>query len=429
MNRIFLLFTAAFLFTPSLRAGDDKVNVLGYYAVNNSLDGQLMVDMVNVLRFYPVFAMRDSTNSVFVTIYYGGNIFSRPARQMDGGRYWQVLLPIFRLGEAIQRIEVDVRFGLRKSIIESYQKKLDIIAFEIRNEQDKERQKFKGTKKEFGDLIKSNNKEFNKLGLTSAQADQLRKHLEEDVDTYETLRDSLITGEADREIADSLISIRSQSLKQYLSNYEIDVKQKIMSLELQRNQVLDSVRTKLARLIEIDLTDTNYSGPSVRRSDLIISDDLNSARILYRNYKKELRYMPALDPAERMGVFRVRYVPFPVVGTPDNAKTTLRGPTGDNALTVFEVGLAFGDAIVPGDEFVMPEFSFRRLGFAFAITEKLFNSDAQIVALALTYDFNSYGSIGVGANLAQHQVHEYFSFGINKKAFEVALAGLTGLFK
>ena len=74
-------------------------------------------------------------------------------------------------------------------------------------------------------------------------------------------------------------------------------------------------------------------------------------------------------------------------------------------------------------------FSFRRLGVVFAITEKMFNKDAQIIGLALTYDFNSYGSIGVGGNFAQSEANPYFSLGINKKAFEAVLGGLPGLFK
>ena len=59
----------------------------------------------------------------------------------------------------------------------------------------------------------------------------------------------------------------------------------------------------------------------------------------------------------------------------------------------------------------------------------LFNDDAEIIDLALTYDFNSYGSIGIGGNFAHHEVHPHISFGINKKAFEAVLTGLAGLFK
>ena len=203
---------------------------------------------------------------------------------------------------------------------------------------------------------------------------------------------------------------------------------RISSSKAMYTMAADTLVRRLRHEIEMGLVDTLYSGPSVRPSDLVIDPSFTSARILYRNYKRELRYMPALDPAERMGIFRIRYVPFPVAGLPGNPKTTLRGPFGENP-TVFEVGLAFGDAIVPGDEFVVPEFSSKRLGVAFAVTEKLFNDDARIIGLVLTYDFNSYGSIGIGGNFAQHETNPYFSFGINKKAFEAVLSGLAGLFK
>lgn len=70
-------------------------------------------------------------------------------------------------------------------------------------------------------------------------------------------------------------------------------------------------------------------------------------------------------------------------------------PFVNNSLTVFEIGLGFGNVTVPGDEFVKPTLSFDRLGVAVAITEKLFSNDAEILALALTYDFNVYGILGL----------------------------------
>ena len=178
-----------------------------------------------------------------------------------------------------------------------------------------------------------------------------------------------------------------------------------------------------------ELSDTSYVGPSVRKSDIVVDLEGGTGRILYRNYKSALRYMPALDPAERMGIFRVRYIPFPIVGTSSNPRMNLMKPMSATSPTVFEVGLAFGDAIVPGDEFVVPEFSWRRLGVAFATTEKLFSDSAEIIGLALTYDFNSYGSIGIGGNFARNEVHGYASLGINKKAFEAVIGGIAKLFK
>ena len=107
-----LRIAAVLLIVRSLVAAGEPPNVISYYAVNNTLDGQPMIDMVNVLRFYPVYAMRSSIDRVKITIYYGGNIYARDASSYEDGLYWQSLLPSLRLGQAIQRIEVEVRFRL-----------------------------------------------------------------------------------------------------------------------------------------------------------------------------------------------------------------------------------------------------------------------------------------------------------------------------
>jgi hypothetical protein len=192
---------------------------------------------------------------------------------------------------------------------------------------------------------------------------------------------------------------------------------------IERQDLVDSVRASLFSAIQRDLIDSNMTGPSIRRSDIIIEDSLRFARILYRNYKTSLRRLPALDPAERLGIFRARFVPFAILGK------RLVSAFDPDAKAIFEVGLAFGDAIVAGDDFVVPEFSLRRLGVAFVISNELFTENASIRALALTYDFNSYGSIGVGANFPQNKRESYVSFGINKKAFEDLVGELQNLFE
>lgn len=104
----------------------------------------------------------------------------------------------------------------------------------------------------------------------------------------------------------------------------------------------------------------------------------------------------------------------------------------DNSIAVFEIGIGFGDVAVTGDDFVKPTLSFDRLGVAFAISNQLFDSAAQVVALALTYDFNVYGSIGAGVNFSDPEGNQklktYFSFGINKKAFEFLIASISKIF-
>ncbi|TSA24727.1 hypothetical protein D4R75_00885 [bacterium] len=223
-------------------------------------------------------------------------------------------------------------------------------------------------------------------------------------------------------------SIDTQLKQTDYSKFLLDAyKDKILSAFKEQTEFQIHILEKIADVTQASLLDTSFAGPSILKSDIVIVSN-SEAHILYRNYKRNLRFMPALDPAERMGVFRLRYVPFPIVGTQSSPRMNLRKPMSQTSPTVFEIGLAFGDAIVPGDEFVVPEFSWRRLGVAFAITERLFSDSAEVIGLALTYDFNSYGSIGIGGNFARNEVHGYVSFGINKKAFGAVIAGISKLF-
>jgi len=444
-----------------------EVNVLSYYAVTNSLDGQPMIDMTNVIRFFPVFAMRRSIESVTVTIYSGGRICSRQADSLDGKRYWEVMLPEFRLGEAIQRVEVEARFLLPETFKMGIDQLKELQA--VTNQQRKEERRGISVEKrkkldEIEDSLKNE-------GIVGHHIRVLRQALAEDRATYRATRDSIFDvllrfpdslGLAIQRgfVKDTLklpsfaddkafiVTLTSKARSHRMDTSKVDTliekylfagKQVVEDTkkylagvareESQQASLLDAMTTRLARSVEADLADTAYAGPSVRKSDIVIESDQTHARILYRNYKTALRKMTALDPAERMGIFRLRYVPFPIVGTSSNPRMNLRRPLASGSPSVFEVGLAFGDAIVPGDELLAPELTWRRLGVAFAITENLFTEKAEILALALTYDFNSYGSIGLGGNFAGETVHGYASLGINKKAFETLVSQLSGLFK
>ncbi|MBT5872543.1 MAG: hypothetical protein HOH43_03910 [Candidatus Latescibacteria bacterium] len=402
---LLLLFTA-------LNAQAADMNVLSYYAVGNSLDGQPVIDRVNVLRFFPVFAMKDRVTEVEVTVYVGGRIYTRRADKLEEARYWEVLLPTFELGQAIQRLEVEMRFEL-KAID---QERADAIRQAEETKKDK-------VHKDFARLIKTINYAFEqKYALTSSQTDRLRRAWEDGPKEYDLKFDELLPPSArndasEKATLDSLVTLRSTALRDY-------------SPALTQ---IDSLRTDFELRLYTDLSrslsDTLYAGPGVRPSDLVVNYENGSARILYRNYKTALRQMPALDPAEQRGIFRVRYVPFPIAGRKSRSDLTLVNPFDPSSPAVFEIGLAFGNQIVPGDDFVLPGFSFRRFGIAIGITEKLFASDAEIIALALTYDFNSYGSLGAGANFAQDEVHGYGSLGVNKKAFEALLSGLVSIFQ
>ena len=565
-TKIFILFL---LVVPAILNGQSskEVNVLSYYSVGNSLDGELLIDRTNVLRFFPIFAMRDRVDSVHVTIYFGSNMYERFAQPYDNKKYWQVLLPKFRLGEAIQRLEVEVKIELDakysqtiilyknvqsalKMVDEEYEnlKKLFDDIKNKRAELDTSLNQIRSSINTLKDTIKaftkkiSNNNingKIDSLNLDKAKnlidslaivlkesdlfqtihryntsafqkLDSILTHIDstsvfafskdttkarEHINTLKlfakSLSDSLHVADSisnssntyffallnDTTFAGSLSSLKTQldslsknslepiknkfnTIQALLSNNTSTLYRHMEALDKiikrlkpfilpdsskgenhkvlesridillqQQDSMRDTLRNRMATELMIGFVDPNYSGPSVTKADIIIDTCLRYVRILYRNYKTSLRYMPALDPSERMGIFRIRYVPFPIVGTPDRPSPTLMKPMSVGSPTVFEIGLAFGDAIVPGDDFVPTEFSWKRLGVAFAITERLFSDSARVIGLALTYDFNSYGSIGIGGNFAGNEVHGYLSLGINKKAFEAVIKGLAGLFK
>lgn len=491
MKKIFLCL---FIIVSYSNAQPIEENYVNYYAVDNSLDGQIMIEKMNLLRFFPVYAIHDDITNVEVTIYYGNKIYTRKAEKRGEGKYWQCLLPEFELGDAIQRMEVEVKFDLpskhyakfrneaqaiKDSLLNKDTKKIESIQNELLSNKNiiieqssKLSQRLISFQNSINELNKNDltnisdeilklNKmlmpvEQNLIFVTALfsiqglnQGDSVYKALKMPFDELNNFLDRVKSKNVDpllksiidasenykkyfpelKEIANSLfatlklISENVDNIKSYIQKFD-----ELVILEVKAKEEL---RKSILKELNLDLADSMYSGQSVRRSDVIIEPDFRFAKILYRNYNSALRKMPALDPAEKMGIFRVRYVPFPVTSTTINKRGNLYLVpfTGEGAITVFEIGLSFGDAIVPGDQFVFPEFSFKRLGVALALSQKLFAHDAEIKAIALTYDFNSYGSIGLGANLARELIRPYFSFGINKKAFEALLKGLVGVFK
>jgi len=559
---------------------DNEVNVLSYYAVTNSIDGQLMVETQNVMRFYPIFALRQDIDTVAVTIYYGSKIYTRNALRTRMGSYWQVLLPLFTLGEAIQRIEVEVHLNLARRYASSFneltqraeilkgfvsqanqqfQDKLADLAkvMETGRDEVEESRKALEVQRNSIEKIRSSlstmTSKVDRLAATNPQKyldtllndlrdrrlflqrwdsvmvgganaisrklqqglgqlasvarvlDELGKqpgresvmpdsiwnriegssaalgraseifknadslmaktsfrfvpsdssvisHLvplwEGDLRTVKSLRDtvvdldssvnslSLLIAEDYKLTRTTLAAINSAAgrIKARLQQMDFGsflvkaYRDTILTVFKEQMEFKSRVLDSLARLLQVSLLDTSFAGPSILKSDIVIVSE-SEAHILYRNYKRNLRFMPALDPAERLGIFRARYVPFPIVGIQSSPRMNLKRPLSTTSPTVFEIGLAFGNAIVPGDEFVPPEFSWRRLGIAFAITERLFSDSAEVIGLAFTYDFNSYGSIGIGGNFARNEVHGYASLGINKRAFEAVIKGLAALFK
>ena len=447
---------AGILLYTTLLAQED-INVMSYYASDNSLDGQPRIDMINVLRFFPVFAIQENITEVTPTIFYGDNIYTRIADKMNGGQYWQAMLPEFKLGDAIQRLEVKIKFSLADVRLPNINK-LNNILSEIDSNNKALEFNRKNTRGLLGDIHKKIKEEvpnlnkflvekivknlmYNYPSLDTANMVKAKKAELEITSILNTTGSTMnYTDKRKSEIARQIIKLMGNKNKWEVLIEQLKLHAKYIDEYKQLKNKTENDTENLAAseaIIAQDLfneivgefADSSFSGPAIRKYDLVISDDFRSATLLYRYYKNNLRYRKALDPAENLGIFRARYVPFPIVGRPSENKVDLLRPVQAGAPVVFEVGLAFGDEVVSGDNTFKPALSIARLGIAIVITEKLFRDDADILGLALTYDFNSYASIGFGRNLTQGQSYPYYSFGINRKAFEQLLTGLAGLFK
>ena len=451
-------------------------NVLSYYAMGNSIDGQPMIETANVLRFYPVFALQYFTDTVIMTIYYGPYVYTDTARPMNNKQYWEARLPRFELGEAIQRIDVrttiDIsKHPIRRRILAAYNSvkdKLDSFLNDAKQKLDSTgaadlttrlQESMKSLEKSSMDLqhkittkIDTINSNLNcdTLKLDSiiqqlrntasftdvTKSDDLRNQIEsylseknQSIDNISEWKNELTTYQTIiNEAIKTFLKENTENIQAAIQNGSHTLTEFNKTITSQIITSSNSLRDDIANESYEQITDTNYSGPSVRKGDVIINGDSNYIQILYRNHKTSLRQLPALDPVESLGLFRARFIPFVVAGK--NLLTTF---TGENS-AVFEVGLAFSDVRVSGDDFVKPTLSIQRLGVAFAITNRLFGDDARIRALALTYDFNSYGSIAAGVNFPGKESSSlmknelYMSFGVNKRAFEQMLKGLAGLF-
>lgn len=610
VNVIRVLTVLFFLFIVLQAIGQKKkINVLSYYAVNNTIDGQPKVDQINVLRFYPVFAFRSVTEEVKITVYYAGEVYRREAIANSDSLYWEAKLPDFRLGESIQRYEVETRIRLElleeywdkleeykssytdiiddlnkiedkidpvywnnlgnsvNSSINSIKEKKDVVISSLssfiqdKNQYSKEVERIQkyiktelkdnlqqllvqmrgdtthldsllgkpgaynntgkihsdtlrtrlilireGLKlsyqdyyredtifiKKAFDSLKNALPNFNNQRILDALANsksRLRSIFEShdppfgSIDTLQRIaseQDSTEYNEAyektkkalglywnsvtqralpqDSVIAelkmlkDSIWAINGSDLvliKQAIDSNLQQAIDPIRGVSLELNVVQGKIRemngfnfsaeslnelmsgmmairdTVKVNLIE-ELTDTKFSGIDIQKSDIVLGDSLKWAKILYRNYKLKNRDLPALDPGEELGVFRLRYIPFPVVGN------QLAGPARSGFPIVFEAGVAFGNRTIVSNELFDPAFSARKLGIAVAFTPKFFSDDAEILALVLTYDFNTYASIGVGANFGMMEngktPNTYFSLGINQRVFQELTQAIKNVF-
>jgi hypothetical protein len=513
---------------------DEDYNVLSYYAAGNTLDGQPMVDKTNILRFYPIYSMRNYQglgliDEVIVTLYYGNEVASRKAAPKNNGQYWEVYIPKLQLGESIQRIDIETRVTLRKTLlIRDYiaarkvheklveQKHLLLANLNELKSSKKNIEKIENNLNNIKELIQKNLDSINSLVKVTANLNQNvtyytqeigERVLQEDtiddkisknisnikkivseIDKLDAKKDTLtqLISDVEKNISSKNLFSPQKNLRSSLPDFSTlnIINQGVMNVnesnqnlgkkveELFSNfsslskenvniKVIDSaisnfkqtrddlyakvigeisgftgdetslayrgnVKTGGNSLETVYHRNATYSneplGESVYRYDIILDTNLTLAKVLYRYHKGNLRQRMTIDPQERIGVFRFRYVPFAITGN------TFRRPFNAQAQGIFEFGLTFGDNYVRGDDFDFSPISFNRLGFSVAITEEFFSDKAEVAALCLTYDFNSYGSIGLGINFPHKKDPEpYFSFGINQRLFEVGIKRLSQL--
>ncbi len=504
-----MIFLAA-LCSAVASAGD--INVISYYAARNYIDGQLLANQTNVIRFFPVFAHREDVTEIEITIYYGSEDLSATAKRHDNGRYWEAELPPFDIGQSVQRIEALVTLNLDSSYRKQLEFKIEVEKFRTAYERIIALHKLQmGNAAEtdfptdaadyqmldqFAVYARHDNaRELNRMLLLDAMLQEIKypeepkvrfnawcaKVNNDSVQVDSERRDSLIqqikkpickrlmnlknldefqrvvspvvalSDSCSSGLPDSIWSNKidvedaSEQVAKFILNWtesfqydsfaelmlagadlkgagakqlkeETDTQDEFDKYSVEEG-FKDDIRKAILEEIQQNFTDSSLVGARLLKADIVIEDELRNATILYRNDKQDLRKMPALDPTERRGIFRLRYIPIPVTRIGDHRLQRI-GFAGERSHTVFEVGVAFGDAYVASDEMVPREISIRKLGVAMAITEELFSNNAELLGVALTYDISSFVSLGAGANLANETIQPYFSFGVNRQAFE-----------
>ncbi|MBI5727534.1 MAG: hypothetical protein HY965_06755, partial [Ignavibacteriales bacterium] len=404
--------TFLILLTYNLLAQTEQSNILTYYAVDNSIDGQIMIEKINYLRFVPVFAIREKVQKVTVSIYSGSLYYTREALPSTDSTYWQSILPQFSLGDVIQRVEVEVKFALDdnsmmlkknfenklialqdtlKDAKKVFAGKIDTIAASLakaKNNADslskflrKRLERWKGFSLRI-DSTDSLNKVFiHVIQLQKELTDSLEillrktKEMKSELEKEHKTGDSSINDKAEKKPAvHKPVTINNAKANKY-SEFSAKADEiKILGLYIDKNldslkknkelarkkieellggfinissasdtaiskcanelfrltaytkgflegtvqdsyRLLDTIQNNIYRKILGNLVDKEFTGQSVQKSDVVVDLTANTARILYRNYKSANRKMPAIDPKEKFGIFRGRFIPLPVTCT------------------------------------------------------------------------------------------------------------------
>ncbi len=416
----------------TLLAGSD--NVINFFANNNRLVGSPVVDDDNYFRFYPDEAMAEHVETAVVRYFVRNSVNPIALTKRQNGLYWEGLLNKFLIGHSIQRVEVVVSYKRTDLNERLAQYSIDSNCADLRT---------------YFALCKSDQALLALLQATPCED----SHLQESDSTG-----APPTANSDRKTAGSApntarvfvdISYDStdgnatntcsnncsrpcrcdaaaqsskpkvsvlvenpQSLKSTQLNSGADGG--VNKVEIERDMLIRNAAIQMAtadknQMAYLDnrrgsLLDIRYTDAGEQTIELV-----------YRNDKRSLRYLQAEDPKEKVGQFRVRFVPVSIFAPADTAAGDLEGHTDK---LIFEFVLSMGYNVVRDDSFFPDAFDFNRLGVGFAMTMNSFDANAEFLALALTYDVNNYSSLSVGYNIRNVDKPLYIGLGINQRVLE-----------
>ena len=413
-----------------------------------------MIDLKNEFRFYPDLNIQQAITGVEVYYFVMNDVYKHHLVKREGGRYWNVSLREFSLGESIQRVEVIVDCSiieLNKSLktfgIAAGKDDLTPYLF-LRRGDDRALVKLGAFYKlknaadlGFQQIIKNEDE-------TQSAIAEMKFQVAKKLSLFKKLSDPTTVKKLSKLELDSLKQEVNSSLKDSSSIAEIDRARSVMEQnfsqlqsDLQRIQPLTLSLNDSQLDKEYELIKQASSNPENRYYTAYVENRLSSMldirlkpedpstiQFNYRNDKLSLQYLQADDPQEKLGIFRARLVPFAFYSSKLTDPDRYSEFVWQRGKVIYEVGINFGYAIVKGDNFTPKFFDMNRLGVALGITADTFTDHPSFLTAALSYDVNTYTSISFGANLIDKPMF-YMGIGINARAFKDLVKSSAALFK
>ncbi len=432
-NRIFCPAVLLVLLTQgTLLAGSD--NVINFFANNNRLVGSPVVDDDNYFRFYPDEAMAEYVKTAVVRYFVRNSVNPIALTKRQDGLYWEGLLNKFLIGHSIQRVEVVVTYERSDLNQRLAQYSIDTNCADLRtyfalckNDQALLAllQAMPCHDSSPGEKVTADSSTTAGSGRESAgsASNMARVFVDISYDSTDGNATNQCSNKCSRpcrcdaaaqsgkpNVSVLVENPQSQSSAQLEPGAGGGVKRVEVERDmLMRNAAIQMAASDKNQMAYLDnrrgsLLDIRYSDTSHAMIELV-----------YRNDKRSLRYLQAEDPKEKVGQFRVRFVPISIFAPADTVAGDLEGHTDK---LIFEFVLSMGYNVVRDDSFFPDAFDFNRLGVGFAMTMNSFDANAEFLALALTYDVNNYSSLSVGYNIRNVDKPLYIGLGINQRVLE-----------